>query len=147
MEQNREPRHRPTGIQSTDFWQRSKGRTMEKEKSFPQMAWKQMDIHMPKNKTKTKNNLDQRFSTSVPQEFLKHVVPDYFVRGTDLLSLRLSNFKMTTANTTAVTWMNQNYTYFFVTLAKNVICCLVCCRILVISLCVPWDEKGWKTLI
>ena len=62
-----------------------------------------MDIHMPKNKTKTKNNLDQRFSTSVPQEFLTHVVPDYFVRGTDLFSLRLSNFKMTTANTTAVT--------------------------------------------
>ena len=30
-----------------------------------------------------------------PQEFLKHAVPDYLVRGTDLFSLRWSNKKMT----------------------------------------------------
>ena len=29
----------------------------------------------------------QRLSTSVPQEFLKPAIPDYLVRGTDLLSL------------------------------------------------------------
>ena len=39
------------------------------------------------------------FQTGVPQEFLKHAIPDYLVRGTDLLSLRLSNKKMTTGNT------------------------------------------------
>ena len=37
--------------------------------------------------------LDQRFSTSVLQEFLKCAVPDYTVRGTDLFSLRLSDKK------------------------------------------------------
>ena len=42
----------------------------------------------------------QQFSTGVPQEFLKHAVADYLVWGTDLLSLRLSNKKMTMANTT-----------------------------------------------
>ena len=42
----------------------------------------------------------QRFSTSVPQEFIKHAIPDYLVRGTDLFSLRSSNKKITTANTT-----------------------------------------------
>ena len=34
------------------------------------------------------------------QEFSKHAIPDYLVRGTDLISLRLSNKKMTTAKTT-----------------------------------------------
>ena len=38
--------------------------------------------------------------TSVPQDFLKHTIPDYLVRGTDLFSLRLSIKQMTTANTT-----------------------------------------------
>ena len=33
-------------------------------------------------------------------EFLKHAVPVYLVRNTDLFSFRLSNLKMTTTNTT-----------------------------------------------
>ena len=40
--------------------------------------------------------LSQRFSTGkrrtdVSQEFLKQVIPDYLVRGTDVFSLRLLN--------------------------------------------------------
>ena len=31
--------------------------------------------------------LTQQSSISVPQEFLKHAIPDYLVRGTDLFSL------------------------------------------------------------
>ena len=30
-------------------------------------------------------------SVCLPQEFLKHAIPDYLVRGTDLFSLKLSN--------------------------------------------------------
>ena len=36
---------------------------------------------------------EQRFSTGVPQECLKHATPAYLVRGTDLFSLRLSSKK------------------------------------------------------
>ena len=36
----------------------------------------------------------------MPQEFLKHAVTDYLVRSTDFFSLRLSNKRRTTANTT-----------------------------------------------
>ena len=36
----------------------------------------------------------------MPQEFLKHEIPGYLVRDTDLFSLRLSHNKMTTAKTT-----------------------------------------------
>ena len=39
--------------------------------------------------------------------------------------------------------MDQNYTYF---LSDQQICILLCCRILVISLCAPSDEKAWKSL-
>ena len=35
--------------------------------------------------------LDQQFPAGVLQEFLKHAIPDYLVRGTYLCSLRLSN--------------------------------------------------------
>ena len=48
----------------------------------------------------------------MPQDFLKHAIPDYLVRGTDLFSLRLSNKKMTAANT-ALQWkcpvLNHKY--------------------------------------
>ena len=44
--------------------------------------------------------LEQQFSTGVLQEFLKHAISDYLVRDTDLFSLRLSNKKVTTFNTT-----------------------------------------------
>ena len=43
--------------------------------------------------------LDQRFSIFVSQEFLKYANPDYLFRDTDLFPLRLSNKKLTTANT------------------------------------------------
>ena len=43
------------------------------------------------------NSLDQRFSNGVSQEFLKHAVPASLVRSTDLISLRLSSKKTTTA--------------------------------------------------
>ena len=42
---------------------------------------------------------EQGFSSGVPQEFLKHAMPDYLARGTDLFSLKLSGKKMTTVNT------------------------------------------------
>ena len=35
--------------------------------------------------------LDRRIPTGGLQGFLKHAIPDYLVRGTDLFSLRLSN--------------------------------------------------------
>ena len=50
--------------------------------------------------TLDKYDPEQRFSTGVPEEFLKHAISDYLVRGTDLFSFRLSSKKMTTANTT-----------------------------------------------
>ena len=40
--------------------------------------------------------------------------------------------------------MDQNYTYFC-KIGKDCILCM-CRRILVISLCVPWEDKGWKFL-
>ena len=45
------------------------------------------------SKTVHKNICGVGFSTGVPQGFLKHAVPDCLVRGTDLFSLRLSNYK------------------------------------------------------
>ena len=54
------------------------------------------------SKFKVLNPTCQRFSTGMPQEFLKHGVPDYLARGTDGFSLRLPNKTMTTANTIAV---------------------------------------------
>ena len=51
--------------------------------------------------------LSQRFSTGVQQEFLKLAIPD-LVRGTDLLSLRLSNKKMTTTK-----WCESKLILFF----------------------------------
>ena len=52
--------------------------------------------------------------TGVPQGFLKHAVPDYVVRDTDLFSFRFSNFKNDSNQYNShPVWMNQNYTYFF----------------------------------
>ena len=82
--------------------------------------------------------LAQQFSTGVLQEILKYVIPDYLIRGTDFFSLRWSNTKMTANqyNNSHLVWMDQNYTYF-----------LLCHRILVINLCVPWNDKGCKSLV
>ena len=51
MEQNREPRNRPTQIQTIDLQQMSKGSTME-HISFQQMVQEQVDIYVPKKKKK-----------------------------------------------------------------------------------------------
>ena len=54
---------------------------------------------------------------------------------------------MTTVNTTITIlcdWVKIILT-FFLRLTKKYIF-LVCCRILVISLCMLWDEKGYKSL-
>ena len=85
--------------------------------------------------------------TGVPQEFWKHAILDYLVRGTDLSSLILSNKKNDNSqhNKSCLVWMNQNYTYFFVDWQKNFF--LVCHTILVISLCVPWDDKRLKIAV
>ena len=55
--------------------------------------------------------------------------------------------KMTTANTTIVDQCGGiKITPTFCQIGKKT-CTLVCCGISVISLRVPWDEKGWKSLI
>ena len=82
--------------------------------------------------------------TGVPQIFLKHAIPDYLVRGTDLFTLRLSNIKMTTANTTIAVWCE--WIKIILIFSQQKIHFLVCRKILSISLCVPQDEKGQKWL-
>ena len=64
----------------------------------------------------------QQFSTGALREFPKCTVSDYLVRGTDLFSLRLSNKKMATANTTVAIWCDQIkiIPIFLVRTAKNV---------------------------
>ena len=90
--------------------------------------------------------LNVQFSTSVLQEFIKHARPDYLVKVTDFFSLTLLNKNNESSqHNSHLGWMNQNYTYFVVRTAKKYIFS-VCYRILVISLCVPWDEKYWKLL-
>ena len=93
------------------------------------------------------SSLEEPFSTSVLQELLKLIIPDYLGRGTDLFSMRLWNKKNDNGqhNNSHLVWRNQNLYLFFVRLAKNIY--LVCCRILVISFHVAWDDKSWKALV
>ena len=77
---------------------------------------------------------DTANSVGVPQqarwcatEFFKNATPDYLVRGTDLLSLRLSNKKMTTANESKL------YLYFLSDWRETYL--LVRCGVLLISSC------------
>ena len=100
---------------------------------------------MKKNTWKYAHRLEGWFSTSVPQELFKHAIPDYVVRGTDHFSPRLSNKKMTIANT-AITVQCEWIKIIPISSHQQKIYFLVCCIILVISLCVPWDEKGWISL-
>ena len=67
--------------------------------------------------------------------------------GTDFFSFRLSNNRNDNSqhNNSRPVTMNQNYTYFLSDWQN--IHFLVCRRILIISLCVPWHEKGWRLLI
>ena len=56
------------------------------------------------------------------REFLKHAIPDYLVRSTDLFALRLSNKKLTTANITIAIQCEQiKIKPIFVRSAKNII--------------------------
>ena len=66
--------------------------------------------------------LYQRFPTGVLQEFLKHAIPDYLVRSTDLFSFRLSNNKNHSSqhNNSHLAWMNQNYTYSFCQMGQKI---------------------------
>ena len=72
-------------------------------------------------------HLHQRFLTSVPQEFLKHAIPDDLVRGTDLLPLRLSNKQMTTSTQQKLSDVNESTLYLFF--------CQIGYRILVVCTC------------
>ena len=77
----------------------------------------------------------------MPQEFWKHAIPDCVVRGTDLFSLRVSDKKMTTANTRrAIQCEWIKIMPIFCQISKKSIF-FVCCRMLVISLQVPWGEN------
>ena len=53
MEQNREPRNKPTHIWSIDLPQRSQEYTTGKGQSLPQMVLGKLDSHMQKNETET----------------------------------------------------------------------------------------------
>ena len=82
--------------------------------------------------------------TGVPQECLKHATPDYLVRGTNHLSFRLSNKKWQQPTQQQPSSVNETKLHLLlVRSAKGKF--LVCHRILVTSLCVPWDEKGSVT--
>ena len=70
----------------------------------------------------------------------------YLVRGPDLFSLRLSNLKMATANRAITICCELIKTIPVFRSDWQKIVFLVCCRIVVISLCVLWEEKGWKSL-
>ena len=91
--------------------------------------------------------LDQWLCTGAPQEFSKHALPDYAVRGTDRFSLGLSHKKMTTANTAiAIQCEWIKIIPIFLSDWENITYSLVSCRILVFSSYVPWAEKVWKSL-
>lgn len=63
--------------------------------------------------------VEQWLPTSVQQESLRHAMPDFLVRG--LFSLRLSNGKMTTANTAIATWCEWiKIILFFCHMGKNI---------------------------
>ena len=83
--------------------------------------------------------------TGVPQ-FFKHAICDYLVRGTDLFSLRLSNKKRQQPTQQQPSGVNESKLYLFLS-GQQKIFFSVWHRILVISLCVPWDETVWKSLL
>ena len=66
------------------------------------------------------------------------------VSGTDLFSLRLSSKKNDNQHNSHPMWRIKITPIFFVRVEK--IYFRGCCRILVISLFMPWDGKGWKSL-
>ena len=54
--QNRDPRNRPTQIQPTDHWQRSKSNSTEKEQSFAQVCTETIGCSYAKKKKKEYNS-------------------------------------------------------------------------------------------
>ena len=94
-------------------------------------------------------NIDvwQQLSTTVPQEFLKHAVPDYLVRDINLFSLNFQMKQWQQASSTITIWSEWIKIIPIFLSDRWKIYFLVCCRILVISLWVPWDEKSWKLLM
>ena len=54
---------------------------------------------------------------------------------------------MTTVNSTGAVWCEGIKIILFFLSNWQKVYFVVCHRILVISLCVPWDEKGWKWLV
>ena len=65
---------------------------------------KKLTTLMKERKAWSTARSDQRFSTSLPQKMLKHAVPDYLVRGTDLFSFTLSNKKDDSSQQTRAVW-------------------------------------------
>ena len=57
--------------------------------------------------------------TGVPQEFLKHAIPDYLFRGTHLFSLWLKKKKKDNSqHNSCLVWMKSKVYLFLVKLAK-----------------------------
>ena len=70
------------------------------------------------------------------QEFLKLAMPDCLVRGTDLFSLNLSNKKNgNSQDNNKLPGVNISKLHLFFCQMGKTEFFLVCCRILVISLC------------
>ena len=65
----------------------------------------------------------------VLQDFLKHVILDYLVRGTDIFFLRLPNWKMTTATTTiAIRCESIKIIPVFCQIGKKIECIFLVCH-------------------
>ena len=62
MGNNREPRNRPTYLESPDLWQNSIGNKMEHTESFQKMML-ELDIHMQKDQSRHKPYTFQKISS------------------------------------------------------------------------------------
>lgn len=72
----------------------------------------------------------------------------WLLRGIDFFFIGLSNKKMAVVNTIITIWCEWKITPFFLCqIGKSIMYFLVCWRIFVISLRVPWHGKGWKLLV
>ena len=71
---------------------------------FVILCKRKSDVSLQRQCSIVNNVLRQQFSNAVPQVLLKHAVPAYLVRGTDLFSVRLSNKKIITTNTKIAIW-------------------------------------------
>ena len=60
-----------------------------------------------------RDDIQQRFSTTVQQKFFQHTISEYLVRDTDLFSLKWSNKKLTMVNATIVSSVNELKLHLF----------------------------------